>query len=144
VTGQIEIRYQGISLIRSQNPGDGPEKGEAMSKINPEAVLVLWNDESDEVGVERGHRITEVFVCENRHAPTWSKRLSSSAGACNADWFSGLWRTTPIGLFLQMAVVDEFASRAAKVQALTEFTKIEQQDWASDLLRALGAEPPAG
>jgi len=104
-------------------------------------AIILWNKEITEDRMPRhGRRVTEVRVFDIRNQPHWARRLSSSRGACDADWMQGDPRSTPMGIFLMMAVAYGFVDERVKMEALREFARIEGQDvWANYLLRELGA-----
>jgi hypothetical protein len=53
---------------------------------------------------------------------------------------SGHWRDTPLGLIADLGLIDGFATREVKIDALREFANIEGQDWAVDMLRELGED----
>lgn len=101
-------------------------------KIQPERALILWQ----ETGIIGG-MIEDVFVCDLGKQPKISRSYENSAGACSIDWLRGPWHETPMGIFLCLSVKG-FRSRGARAQSLREFAKIEGQQWALDLLAALG------
>lgn len=112
-----------------------------MAKIAADRAIVLWNDEMDGDEKATTTRIAELHVFDIERQPHWADRLSSSRGACDADWLDGAWRNTPIGLLLELAVCDGFANKDVTVKALKEFAKIEGCEWASEILqREFGVE----
>lgn len=99
--------------------------------IAAERALILW--ETDMSGA-----VGEILVCDVRARPHWSNHVfEDSAGASGGDWLRGAWYETPLGVYASLATAG-FRSRADKVNALREFSKIEGQDWPEHLLSSLG------
>lgn len=99
-------------------------------------ALINWDDSGP-----AGAQITEVVVCDIHNQPPWVGRLINSRGASDLDWLDGQWHSSPIGLFLSMAVSDGFANPEIKIIALKEFAKIAgQEEWTRGLLAELGFE----
>ena len=99
--------------------------------ILPAVALILWND-------ERG-KITELRVVDIHDQGEWSGRLDNSAGACNHDWLDQDPLNTPMGLWLWLLTKWGFADEEVMIVALREFSHIDGQPWATQLLRRLGA-----
>ena len=112
-----------------------------IASIPAKDAIILWQEETRP---DPGHletysdRVVEVLVCHRREQPSWSRRLVCSRGACDFDWLSGGWHTTPMGGFLHMLNKPGFMNDNVKITALREFTKISGQHWAIALLRDLG------
>jgi hypothetical protein len=105
-------------------------------QIPIDRAIILWDEERKDGRV----RVTEVHVCDIAEQGQWAQRLKSSRGACDGDWMQGDMRSTPIGVFLMLAVAWGFSSDEIKIVALREFAKIAGQHvWAEFLLRELGA-----
>jgi hypothetical protein len=113
-------------------------------KIPPERVLMVWNDEITDGRILRhGQRVTELRVLDFADQIQWPPeqgRFAAWRGASDSDWLQGDPRATPMGVFLMLLVLHDFADDV-KIQALREFSKIEGQAWATDFLRELGAAP---
>jgi hypothetical protein len=95
-------------------------------------TIILWSSDPER---PRDERITEVLICNKDEQPTGADRLHSSRGSCDADWLNGDPCNSPLGIWAMMATIYGFASEAAKIEALREFTKIRGQDWAVWMLR---------
>lgn len=119
---------------------------ENIGTIPAKRAIILWGHlqaqptPDNSTRFERTTGIGTVYVGTHTQAPSWTRVLHSSRGACDANWLDGShWMTYPMSVFLWMVTVEGFASNAAKIAALWEFAKISGQGgWAVDLLRELG------
>ncbi|HWG06011.1 MAG TPA: hypothetical protein VG271_13440 [Beijerinckiaceae bacterium] len=105
-------------------------------KIPAARAIILWDNN------EQRNAVSFVLVCDIKNQPPAARSLSCSRGACDEDWLKGDWRTTPMGVFLEISVADGLNDKPTRIAALREFAKIEEQDWAVILHRELTGEDP--
>lgn len=110
-----------------------------MATIPLKSAMIVWNDVGESArGGEFDSRVKELRVVDYDTAGPDFDRFHNSSGACDADWQKGHWRSTPMGIFVEIVTCDGFESREAMISALHQFRQIEGQKWAADLLRELG------
>ncbi len=111
--------------------------------VNPETfgaipapnAMILWTD-------REGVGVVDVAVCLQQDPEAQDRhRFESSRGVCDASWLDGDPLNSPIGIFLWMATIEGFQSPEVKIKVLAEMARIEGQDWAITMLKALGAVP---
>src|SRR5690242_9286825 len=99
-------------------------EGEPMREQIPiDRAVILWDEERTDGQV----RVAEVHICDIAEQGQWAQRLSSIRGACDGDWMTGDVRSTPMGVFLMLAVAFGFSSDEIKIVALREFARIADQ-----------------
>jgi hypothetical protein len=146
-TSGVRRRRPGCVSMAAWSKPPGPPRNTTTSTIQSERTyimdmnrfalathrtIILWGSDPER---PRDERITEVLICNKDEQPTGADRLHSSRGSCDADWLNGDPCNSPLGIWAMMATIYGFASEAAKIEALREFTKIRGQDWAVWMLR---------
>lgn len=103
-------------------------------EFKPDDMVLVWA--ADNQGRVTGARI------RGRGPDTPETRVfPKSWGACNADWMDGSPLESPLGLFSKLAVRDGFASEQARRELIVEFTRVEGQAWAQELLWEVDGRP---
>jgi hypothetical protein len=98
-------------------------------------AVFLWNHEPDSTG-----RWAEeaLVVVPNEFEAVDLRYLSSSTGADTAGWPNDP-ANNPGFVFGNMLMKD-WASKAEQIEAIAEFAKVDQLDWAREVLRGIAYE----
>jgi hypothetical protein len=123
------LRDEYEALNSELGPGWVSEEAEA-APVAAANADIHWEDD------DRGR--VKTLVVFDRLAGTYvdDRKLSASLGACTLGWMKGDPSNTPEGVFIRL-VRDGFASPEALHEALLQFGKIDNCDWARTMASAL-------
>ncbi|MER9227729.1 hypothetical protein NKI39_19195 [Mesorhizobium sp. M0664] len=97
-------------------------------------ALILWNVDDEPMVIND----LAVVHIDEQNART--KNFLASAGASDDDWLKSKLQT-PMGLFLYLSVYYGFKDRKVLNKAISEFGKIDGDDWCKELMSTM-FDPP--
>lgn len=95
--------------------------------IDPKKMIALWNS-NEKI------KINEFVIVNIEEQNRSHERLLASSGASDEGWMEGRDVDTPLGLYAFLTTYYGFESKQIMFNVLKEFSKVEGQDWAKDIL----------